>query len=191
MNPYVQQNRSNDTYKVASELKKAINKERGDTISKFFDISFLKKKKEQCQQLVNENISKALGHDLWMEAFSYLFRVPLCDSEIEAFELYNQAANPLIRDFKSLVSNLGVPCIKSIARSYRFYATNADYNESVNQMQKLLRLALSTNSNSFGGSSLLTVVNELMAVYFQRNNINQAKKILTTVENKINLNKLK
>lgn len=188
MNPYVQQNRSNDTYKVASELKKAINKERGDTISKFFDISFLKKKKEQCQQLVNENISKALGHDLWMEAFSYLFRVPLCDSEIEAFELYNQAANPLIRDFKSLVSNLGVPCIKSIARSYRFYATNADYNESVNQMQKLLRLALSTNSNSFGGSSLLTVVNELMAVYFQRNNINQAKKILTTVENKINLN---
>lgn len=180
-----QQNRLSDTYKVANELKKAIKSERGEVIAKFFDINFLKKKKEPCQLLVSENISKFLGHDLWMEAFSYLFRVPLCDSEIEAFELYNRAANPLIRDFKSLVSNLGVPCIKSIAKSYRFYATNADYNESVKQMQKLLRLALSTNDNSFGGSPLLTVVNELMAVYFQRNNVNQAKKTLAAAENKI------
>lgn len=187
MSQFSQQNRASETYKVANELKKAIKMEKGETIAKFFDINFLKKKKEPCQLLVNENISKALGHDLWMEAFSYLFRVPLCDSEIEAFELFNQAANPLIRDFKSLVSNLGVPCVKSIAKSYRFYATNADYNESVNQMQKLLRLALTTNNNSLGGSSLLTVVNELMAVYFQRNNINQAKKTLKTVENKINI----
>lgn len=184
--PYTQQKASSDAYKVANQLKKAIKLEKGETIAKFFDINFLKEKKEPCQLLVKENISKALGHDLWMEAFSFLFQVPLCDSEIEAFELYNQAANPLIRDFKSLVSNLGVPCIKTIAKSYHFYATNADYNESVNQMQKLLRLALSTNNNIFGGSALLTVVNELMAVYFQRNNINQAQNLLLTVENKIN-----
>ncbi|OHT06659.1 PCI domain containing protein [Tritrichomonas foetus] len=175
-----------DTQKVSNELKKAIIEQRGDVIARFFDIQYLKERREACQRLVNEGISRALGHDLWMEAFSFLFEVPLADDENIGFSLYNQASSPLIRDFKSLVSNLGVPCVKSIAKTLRYYATYVDYNESVNQMQKLLRLALTTRNNVNGGSSLLTVVNELMAVYFQKNNIKQANNLLKTVNDAIN-----
>ena len=177
-----------DTQFVTNELKKAITEERGEEIARFFDITFLRNHRDSCQRLVDENISSILVNDLWMEAFSFLFQVPLAPNEQLGFELYNQASSPLIRDFKSLVSNLGVPCVKSIARSLRYYATNVDYNESVNQMQKLLRLALTTKCTIHGGSSLMTVVNELMAVYFQMNNFKQAENLLKTVNQTVNDN---
>lgn len=175
--------KENEILQVAKQLKQAIQCQNGEIVARFFDITFLYQKKEACQELVNRNISKFLGHDLWMEAFSYLFQVPLCQSQIDAYSLYNKATAPLIRDFKTLVSNLGVPCVKSIARSLRIFATNADYASAVHQMQKLIKLALSSPSNVSGGSSLVTVINQLMAVYFQRNNVTQASKLLEYDEN--------
>ena len=164
---------------VAKRLGEAIRAKDGALVAKFFDIQHLEKNKGLCDKLVVANAGQDLGQDLWMEAFSFLLRVPLQTSEMDKFNIYNEASAPLIRNFKDISPALVVPCIKSIARSLRYFAANADYNESVNQMQKLLRLAPQRTANE---SALLSVVNELMAVYFRRNNVKQAQNLLKSVE---------
>lgn len=165
---------------VAKRLVKAIREKDGALVAKFFDVQHLEKNKDLCDKLVVANADQDLGQDLWMEAFSFLLRVPLQTSEMDKFNIYNEASAPLIRNFKDISPVLVVPCIKSIARSLRYFAVNADYNESVNQMQKLLRLAQSQRTAN--ESALLSVVNELMAVYFLRNNVKQAQILLKSVE---------
>jgi hypothetical protein len=167
---------------VAKSLREAIRTGKGAVVARFFDINHLNKNVAACRDLVSHNISQVLGHDLWMESFSYLFQVPLQNTVLESFNMYNQASAPLIRSFKDLATTLSVPCIKSIARSLRFFAANADYNESVNQMQKLLRLALSARNAATDESSLLSVVNELMSVYSLKNNFKQMENLLKNVE---------
>lgn len=161
-------------------LRDAVRSQDGAVVAKFFDIDHLEKNKVACQALAAQNAGQELGHDMWMEAFSFLFQVPLQPSELEKFNVYNQATAPLVRSFKDISPALFVPCLKSIARSLRFFAANADYNESVTQMQKLLRPALSQRTAN--ESALLTVVNELMAVYFLTNNVKRGQNLLKSIE---------
>ena len=171
---------------ISKRLRDAVRSQDGAVVAKFFDIDHLEKNKVACQELAAQNAGQELGHDLWMEAFSFLFQVPLQPSELEKFNVYNQATAPLVRSFKDISPALVVPCLKSIARSLRFFAANADYNESVTQMQKLLRLALSQHTTN--ESALLTVVNELMAVYFLKNNVKQGQNLLKSIEKEKTLN---
>jgi hypothetical protein len=170
---------------TARKLEEAIRQERGHVLARFFDIRHLIKHIEKCRELVRDRISDHLGGDIWMESFSYLLQVPLQPTFLDSFNMYNQASAPVIHNFKDLATTLSVPCIRSIASSLRIFASSADYNESVNQMQKLLRLALNARNQATKESSLLAVVNQLMAVYYLKNNFKQAENLLKSVDGHI------
>lgn len=182
--------------RVAQDLKKAIKNKEGNVVSLFFDVGHLKTNRDACATIIDQNITQILGgHDIWMESFSYLLQVPLAATDVEGFELYNRASAPIIRNFKELPSNLSIPCMRTIAQSLRYYATHADYAESANQMQKILRPIIDAKITT-DESPLLYVVNELISIYYLRNNFKQAENLLKHLfdlesKNKVNFKQFK
>ncbi|KAH0791298.1 PCI domain containing protein [Histomonas meleagridis] len=168
--------------KTPQQIVSAIRNKDGGIIATCFCIQHLRQFQNSYQALIGNNIITGLG-GVWADALTELFQAAQAETEAECFEQYLQSISLIIREFSTIPPHLSVPCIISIAKSLRYFATNVDYNESVSQMQKLLKLALSIKTFKPGQSPLLAIVNELMAVYFMRNLYTHAEKLLTSVDN--------
>jgi hypothetical protein len=171
--------------KLAQRFKQAIDRGDGGMISLFFDINHLMAHRDACEQLVLDKVDEFLMPGVWTECLASLFQAPLKDKIGESFQAYIEAASVVIRQFASLAPTVFIPCIRPISRSLRYFASIADYNECVNQLQKLLK-AVKAVQEPRDDSSLLAVANALMATYFLRNNFKQAENLLKTVATDVN-----
>ena len=176
----------NHSIKSISQL---IHNGNGKLLSNYYDINFIRD-----QRIFNsegiKNTQFGSQNEPIAESLDLIFKMNSSNSPKETFDLYIQATSIIIRSFNTLNQNLSFPILNSIGKSLKYYALNFDYNESVTQLQKLLPLAINTHSSI--DSCLLNIVNDLLSLYFLRNNFKNVeyvfKGIETKIGSKINLN---
>lgn len=167
---------------ITLRLENAIRNRNGTAVAKYFDVRYLTQNRGLCSDL-SKSISSLNLSDLWENIFAGLVKIPELVTENERLEEYIKCTSYFIRDFADIPSELSIPCLIQVSKSFRYYATSVDYNESVNHMQKLLKLGLSIKAFVVQRSPLLAIVNDLMASYFMRNLFTQAENLLRSVDN--------
>jgi hypothetical protein len=163
--------------RLLNRIERAIDDGDGPAIARFFDIAYLTKNRSACDELSKTDFDS----DAWCQLMADVVQVPLQPTVSESFQIYDKVVTAIIRQFDELRPALSIPCIRPIAHTLHYFATHADYTESVNQLQKLLPKAVKAGKHGREGSPLLAVVNALMAVYFLRNNFKQAANVLKTI----------
>lgn len=147
-------------------------------ISLCFDYQYISKNTTVINSLMQSTIVTSNSGGAFAEVLPIIGQIFEIQGEKEQFKQYCKATSPIIRNFKNLDWNISISCLKSMAKSLRYFAEYAEYNEAVSQMQKLLPLSKMYQNKSTGESALLYVCNELMYVFFLRNYFLQAQNVL-------------
>lgn len=163
-------------------LEAALLSHSGGSVGKYFDVRFLRQNRSLCSELSKAVPSLRIS-ELWSEIISDICAIGESDTPMSELEAYVRCSSVFIRDFAKIPTDLSIPCLVQVSKSFRYYAANVDYNESVNHMQKLLKLGLSIKAFSAESSPLLTIVNDLLAAYFMKNLFTQAENLLRSVDN--------
>lgn len=154
-------------------------------IAQCFDYQYISQNTSLLESLQSSNQVTTNSNGAWTEIFPLISQIFSVQNEKDAFKLYIKAITPVIRNFKQLDANVSVLCLKTMAKSLKYFSETAEYNESVTYLQKLLPLSMAYQRKKTGESALLYVGNNLILVNFSRNNFKQAQNVIEVVEEKV------
>ena len=175
------------TQSAANSLNKAIKTRNGLYISSFYNIGYIRNHQQQFSSFCDDQIENYINDEFWTETLLPIFQMSQAPNEKEEFKSFTKAVMPIIRSFKEIDPSLSAPVVKCIAQSLRYFAHSGEYNDSATLLQQLL--SLQHKSRTSDDSAFLCISNELVSVYFMRNNFKQAMYVLRLVEEKrVNFN---
>ena len=170
------------TQTEANSINRAIKTKNGIYLSSFYNIGYIRSRQQQFSMFCDDQIENYLNDEFWAETLLPIFQMSQAPNEKEEFKSFTKAIMPIIRSFKEIDPSLSAPIVKCIAQSLRYFAHFGEYNDSATLLQQLL--SLQHKSRTSDDSAFLCISNELVSVYFMRNNFKQAMYVLRLVEEK-------
>ena len=174
------------TQQQANSINKAIRSRNGNFLSSFYNISYIRNHQQQFSQFCDQNIESLINDDFWSDALLSIFEMSQAPTEKDEFKSFTKSVMSIIRNFKELDPAVSAPVVKCIAQSLRYFAHAGEYSDSAALLQQLL--SLQHKSRTSDDSTFLCISNELISVYFMRNNFKQVMIIINLVEEKRGIN---
>ena len=171
---------------ILTQINSAISNNNGQAISKFFSVSHLISQKEQCKSLIKESERFSFKNKTidWRKVFANLFSVPGAATPEKGLLFFEQAASAFIRNFFDFENSLRIPILKEISHSYREIAETCEFNTCVQRIRHIYPISRKTNEEPYAeyGSPLLSVTNDLLELFFERNDFKQAASFIEGYE---------
>ena len=168
------------TQNEANIINKAIRKNNGEFLSKYFKIEYIKANTDAFCSFSEDKIGNLIDGDFWPETLSAIFQMYESPDGKKGFKLYSAAVMALIRSFRDFNTRVMTPIMKSVANTLSFFAESGEYNDAGNLLQKIL--SLYHRRDIVGESPVLCIANKLVCVYSMKNNFKQASNVIKIVE---------
>ena len=173
-----------------SQIQKSIGQKDGISISRYFQLSFLLSNSENCSSFIDQ-ISNFSFYDTtvdWKKIFINLFNVPIAESPEIGYSFYDKASSIFMEKFMNFENSLKIPIFKEISHSFRQLAQTCEFNACVQKLRYFLPFTQRVREEAYSaeGSPILAVVNDLISLFLERNDFNQAKALFEQRINDIN-----
>ena len=164
-----------------NQINKLFVQKNGIAISKYFRISFLVESEKQCLTTLNQLTTSSFEFSDnsvdWKNIFINLLRVPSAGNPEFAYSFYDKASTIFLEKFANLENQLKIPIFKEISHSFRQLAETCEFNACVQKLRYFLPFTQRVREEAYSeeGSPVLAVVNDLICLFLERNDFNQAK----------------